>query len=231
MHTAPAAGRAEHISLEAAPDVLATPAAPVRRKARATFTLASTLRGCATELSLLEDHYLGVRRIRGPQRTDYVFDLRFAHHQPVIVRRIAWGWLAITLTLLAAATVGFVGALSDTQVLWRSHGFFVGLAALLGTPGAALLCLRRTTESLQFVSAHGRAPLVSVTGGIGAGRTGQAFFVEVIKSIGAARHARPQSRQAFLRDEMREHHRLHQAGALSDEEYEAGKKRILQAHD
>ena len=38
-----------------------------------------------------------------------------------------------------------------------------------------------------------------------------------------------QSRQAFLRDELREHRRLFEAGVLSGDAYEAGKRRILQA--
>ena len=56
--------------------------------------------------------------------------------------------------------------------------------------------LRRTTESLEFTSVHGGATLVSVTGGIGSARTGKKFFVELIKSINAAKAARPQAAAA-----------------------------------
>ena len=81
--------------------------------------------------------------------------------------------------------------------------------------------LRRTTESLEFVSMHGGATLVSVTGGIGSARAGKKFFIELIKSINAAKAARPQERPQLLRDEMREHHRLRELGVLSEEQYEA----------
>ena len=63
---------------------------------------------------------------------------------------------------------------------------------------------------------HGDATLVSVTGGIGSARAGKKFFVELIKSINAAKLARPQAKQQLLRDEMREHHRLRELGVLSE---------------
>jgi hypothetical protein len=90
--------------------------------------------------------------------------------------------------------------------------------------------LRRTTESLEFRSVHGQVTLVSVTGAIGSTQDGKKFFVELIKSIGAAKAARPQPPQQFLRDEMREHHRLREIGALTEAQYEASKGRILAAH-
>ncbi len=57
--------------------------------------------------------------------------------------------------------------------------------------------LRRTTESLEFISVHGGVTLVSVTGAIGSARDGKKFFVELIKSINAAKAARPQPPQTI----------------------------------
>jgi hypothetical protein len=71
---------------------------------------------------------------------------------------------------------------------------------------------------------------VSVIGGIGSAKAGKAFFVELIKDINTAKTARPQARAQFLRDEMREHHRLHALGVLPDADYEASKARILASH-
>ena len=90
--------------------------------------------------------------------------------------------------------------------------------------------LRRTVESLEFISMHGGATLVSVVGGIGSARAGKRFFVELIKSINAAKAERPQERPQFLRDEMREHHRLRELGVISEEQYEQSKARILASH-
>jgi hypothetical protein len=100
----------------------------------------------------------------------------------------------------------------------------------MAAAGATLMFLRRTVESLEFVSMHGGATLVSVMGGIGSARAGKRFFIELIKSINAAKAARPQDRPQFLRDEMREHHRLRELGVISQEQYEQGKARILASH-
>ena len=96
--------------------------------------------------------------------------------------------------------------------------------------GATILFQRRTVESLEFVSVHGGATLISVVGGIGSARAGKQFFVELIKSINAAKAARPQERPQLLRDEMREHHRLRELGVLSEQQYEQSKARILASH-
>ena len=61
-------------------------------------------------------------------------------------------------------------------------------------------------------------------------RAGKQFFVELIKSINAAKAERPQERPQFLRDAMREHHRLRELGVISEEQYEHSKARILASH-
>ncbi len=227
----PAVARAEHISLESTPDIAATALRHPHRKTLARFQLASRLPRCETELSLLEDHYLGVRSQRGKEPAlKYVLDLRFANPRPVIVRHVAWAWLAAFVLLLLACAAGFWFAFTARPPSWSHPGFMVGGACLLLGSGALLLFLRRTTESLQFHSVHGEAILVNAAGSIGSAKSGRRFFVEVIKSISAAKQARPQPRPQFLRDEMREHHRLHELGALSDADYEASKARILAAH-
>ena len=104
---------------------------------------------------------------------------------------------------------------------WSSAIFLTALVTLIAAAGATIMFLRRTVESLEFVSMHGGATLVSVAGGIGSARAGKKFFIELIKSINAAKAARPQERPQFLRDEMREHHRLRELGVLSEEQYEA----------
>jgi hypothetical protein len=71
---------------------------------------------------------------------------------------------------------------------------------------------------------------LSVTGGIGSARDGKRFFVALMKDINTAKAARPQEKPQFLRDEMREHHRLRELGVLSEEEYEQSKARILAEH-
>lgn len=225
-------GRAEHISLESTPEEAQLSGRRARGKVRATYTLKSTLRGCETELALLDDHFLSVRCVRPdelPKRYDV--DLRFANSQPVRVREISWTWLIVTIGLLTLSAATIVSVLAHAQNPWQRPGFIAALATLATSVGTFFLFLRRTTESLQFKSVHGHATLVSITGGIGSTREGKQFFIELIKDINAARALRPQDKRQFLRDEMREHYRLRELGVLSQEEYEAGKARILRAHD
>jgi hypothetical protein len=227
--TVAAAPRAEHISLESEPDLALAHTPAPRRKVRATYSLRSTLRGCSTEISLLEDHFASVQSERpSSEPMDYVLDLRFANAKPLCVRRIAWTWLSLSLVFGLLATAA--GWLSYSTNAPLAPTLLVGAAMLAGAVTSTFIFLRRTTESLEFTSVHGQATLISITGGIGSARAGKTFFINLIKSISAAKQARPQSKQEFLRDEMREHHRLRELGVLTQLEYETSKARILAAH-
>jgi hypothetical protein len=224
------AARAEHISLESAVDVVTSPVRHPHRKTVATFTLHSALRGSDVEVNLLEDHYIAVRtQTPGQDVKKYTLDLRFANPRPVIARHIAWLALAFAIASLAAVAGGFWWA-AQRNWEWTHPGVFIGFAAVISTTLSIWQFLRRTTESLQFTSVHGGATLVNITGGIGSAKSGRRFFVELIKYISAAKAARPQPKQHFLRDEMREHHRLRELRILTEHEYEASKARILAAH-
>jgi hypothetical protein len=230
MHTAPSA-RAEHISLEAEADIAAPPARPPHRKVRSTFALKISMRKCSTELSLLDDHYLQINAVRA--RNDakkYSIDLRFLNSQPVRVRRIAWTWFALSAVSFVVGAAGLWFAWSKAEPVFSSPAFIGACVALIAATIAAVDGVRSTTESLNFTSVHGGAPFVSVIGGLGSTKKGKAFFVSIIKEIAAAKAARPQGKQQWLRDEMREHHRLRELGVLNEADYEASKARILKSH-
>jgi hypothetical protein len=221
--------RAEHVSIESDPHSF--PAVPSQQRMRLKYQLASALRGCSTEIAILEDHYLSVRSQRlGTPPLKYVFDLRFVRAKPARVRSVAWTW--IVASVFAAAMTGAAAWLAtQSPTPWTSPAFFGAVASLIAAGTAVLFALRQTSESLQFLSVHGEAPLVSIMGGVGSTKSGKRFFIEMIKSINFAKAARPQLAAHFLRDEMREHHRLHELKVLSDEQYAASKTRILQAHE
>jgi hypothetical protein len=232
QRAATAVPRTEHISMETSADdgLLASPVQR-RRKVRSTYALRSKLRGCETEISLLEDYFLSVHSVRpDTPPTKYEVDLRFANAKPELVRHVAWFWLAVAVsfTLLAFGALWSLWPIAMADLTKPVP--LTAIAALLAAAGAALMFLRRTTESLEFTSVHGGVTLVSVTGGIGSARDGRKFFVELIKSINAAKTARQQQRAQFLRDEMREHSRLRELGVLTQEQYEMSKGRILGSH-
>ena len=56
------------------------------------------------------------------------------------------------------------------------------------------------------------------------------FLIKLSAHVRIAVAARRPSKALHLRDEMREHARLHETGVLSKLEYEAGKVRILAEH-
>lgn len=222
--------QAEHISLESEQD--ASPGRrPAANKIRSTYTLESPMRGCSTQMSILEDHFLSVRAQRpDADPIDYVFDLRFVNPQPVIVRHVPWIWLAGALAWMVIAFCAGLLAWFPILESIPSGRALVTAGATIVSGLALWFSLRRMTETLQFESVHGGAPFVHALGGIGAAKGGRKFFVDVIRNITAAQAAREQTnKQQALREEMREHHRLRELGVLSEEEYESSKKRILAA--
>ena len=222
--------RGEHIHIEAEPGSVAAPTPHRLRKVRTSYVLKSRLRGCETEVSILEDHYVTVRTVRpDAQARKYEFDLRFANPKPLRVRSISWFWLTLAGSMIALAAGGLWATWTDAG-RWSNAIFLTALVTLFASGGALIMFLRRTVESLEFISMHGGATLVSVVGGIGSARAGKRFFIDLIKSINAAKAARPQDRPQFLRDEMREHHRLRELGVLTDQQYEQSKARILSSH-
>jgi hypothetical protein len=229
-HRAIVIARGEHIHIEAEPGSVAAPIAHRLRKVRTSYLLKSSLRGCETELSILEDHFVTVRTVRpDAQPRKYEVDLRFANPKPVRVRTISWFWFTLASCMALLAAGGLWATWADAG-RWSSPIFLAALVTLLASAGATIMFLRRTVESLEFVSMHGGATLVSVVGGIGSARAGKRFFIELIKSINAAKATRRQELPQFLRDEMREHHRLRELGVLTEQQYEQSKARILASH-
>lgn len=164
--------RGEHIHIEAEPGSVAAATPHRLRKVRTSYVLKSRLRGCETEVSILEDHYVTVRTVRpDAQARKYEFDLRFANPKPLRVRSISWFWLTLAGSMIALAAGGLWATWTDAG-RWSNAIFLTALVTLFASGGALIMFLRRTVESLEFISMHGGATLVSVVGGIGSARAG-----------------------------------------------------------
>jgi hypothetical protein len=180
-------------------------------------------------LEIIDYLYLSVRVQRSKSvMAEYVLDLRFVDPWVRMTRHIATRWLVATLVLAALAMA------SGSRV----HGAAVPgnwlVACLIAstlTIAAGFVCAYRTTETLAVFSLHGRARLLEYTGTFGLGRALRPFLVKLSAHLRIAVAARRPSKALHLRDEMREHARLHEAGVISKGEYEAGKVRILAAHE
>jgi hypothetical protein len=196
-----------------------------------TLKVANRHRRCESELALLDGHRLAVRERRREMERRYVLDLRFIAAAPLTQRTIAWNcWFASLASLTAACLVAWLAWTQRAHPqAWSAWVVTMGLSATALLLGA--VALYRTHDTMMLHSVHGRVTLARLTGNIGSARDSAPFTVELTRGIEAARTEIAQSRQAFLRDELREHRRLFEDGVLPADAYEAAKRRILQAHD
>ncbi len=198
------------------------------RKRHARVEAPDRIRRRVLSLEIFDVFYLAVRVQRAQSVTaEYVLDLRFVDPSVRMSRHIATRWLVATLVLAAlAVAIGLRVQGSAAPGNWLVACLIASTLAV----GAGFLCAYRTTETLAVFSIHGRARLLEYTGTLGLGRALRPFLIKLSAHVRIAIAARRRSKALHLRDEMREHARLHETGVLSKPEYEAGKGRILAAH-
>lgn len=219
----------EHILLES--DERDIPALHSARRTHAHLRCHSALRRRTIELDIIDYYYLSVRTRRGRAPVlEYVLDLRFAAPSVLRHRHLPWRWMTAAVAFGALSAAGLWWISVSAMPWWRSELLAVVVALLIVTAGATLVSAYRMTETWCLLSVHGRANLLEFTGGLGTFRSARTFTRKLEAHIDIAGAARRSSRGQHLRDEMREHFRLHQAGVLSDEAYDESKKRILAGH-
>jgi hypothetical protein len=197
------------------------------RKRHARVDAPDRIRRRVLRLEIFDYFYLAVRVQRAQSVAEYVLDLRFVDPSVRMSRHIATRWLVATLVLTAlAVTIGLRVQGSAAPGNWLVACLIASTLAV----GAGFVCAYRTTETLAVFSMHGRARLLEYTGTLGLGRALRPFLIRLSAHVRIAIAARRRSKALHLRDEMREHARLHETGVLSRTEYEAGKVRILAAH-
>ena len=219
----------EHILLES--DERKIPALRTARKVHSRLRIQSKVRRRATELALIDYCYLSVRtwRSRSPV-SQYVLDLRFVAPTLRLSRHVAWRLMA-TSAVFAALAVALAWRISVSSTAWWQHEWLPVLGGLSGlVVCTALVAMYRTTETLALFSVCGRARLLELTGGVGSFRDIRRFSRALAAHVQVAMARRRSSRAEHLRDEMREHLRLKEAGVLSEREYEISKARILARH-
>jgi hypothetical protein len=229
LKTQPIVARGEHISLES--EISETRAKPNLSRTRLSFELSHRARGIATEVSILEEHYAAISTQRRGEEKIHNVDLRFVDPKPVAFRNISWRWLYVTLALvvLTAATI-----LMDVYVKHAIIANYGLSAAILATTFAicsGLLFFYYTTESIHFLTVHGRASVIGMSGSLGMLRKAKRCAAEIVKHVKIAHAHFKQAKTSYLRDEMREHTRLFEQGALTEQQYQDAKMRVLQAHD
>jgi len=219
--------RNEYVVLESESEhAVPHPHGPRRRHAR--VDVPDRFRRRLLRLEIIDYFYLTVRVQRSQSvLAEYVLDLRFVDPSVRRSRHIATRWLVATLVLVAlAVAIGLRVQGSAAPGNWLVACLISSTLAV----AAGFVCAYRTTETLAVFSIHGRARLLEYTGTLGLGRTLRPFLVKLSAHVRIAIAARRRSKALHLRDEMREHARLHDTGVLSKPEYDAAKVRVLAAH-
>jgi hypothetical protein len=219
--------RGEYILLES-DEQQTVPDPRESRKRHGRVEARDRIRRRVLTLQIIDYFYLAVRVQRAQSAiAEYVIDLRFVDPSVRVSRHIATRWLVATLILAAlAVATGLLVQGSAAPGNWLAACLIASTLAV----GAGLVCAYRTTETLAVFSLHGRARLLEYTSMLGLGRALRPFLIKLAAHLRIASSARRRSKPLHLRDEMREHARLHETGVLSKPEYEAGKVRILAAH-
>jgi hypothetical protein len=156
-------------------------------------------------------------------------DLRHADPSLHLAWRIPWSWIAVGAAFLLLAVLGVRSIAASTAPWWRHEWLFATVAFFAVAAAAVFAAVHRTAETLTLFSAHGRAKLLCHAGGPGTLRAFRTFLPRLEAHLRIA-GARRRTGADHLRDEMREHFRLKDAGALTKADYEAAKRRILATH-
>lgn len=220
--------RAEHIVLES--DLPEAPPPVARRPAHAALQCRSRLRRRTLSLRIIEYCYLEVTAGRGRASQTYVLDLRFVDPRFVLSRHVPWRlvWTALVLTAAAAASALWYAAGAPSRPPQLAAEIAGALLACTAIAYAALAM--RVLETVVVYSLHGRAPLLEYRGGVGTLRRMRPFMHKLEAHVRFAAASRTGTLARHLRDELREHFRLKEAGVLSRETYDACKVRILGKH-
>ncbi len=178
---------------------------------------------------IFNGEYLRIlRRTADQVSRDYWINLAFLDPQPVRSWSPAWS---------AASGISAVAALAAITLHRGPSALsadpYISLAASLAVI-ASLICLgitvRKYFAEFRFLSIHGRAPVFQISSSRPDRGEVRAFLHHLRGAAEKARAGQWQTRGNYLRDEMKEHRRLQNAGVLNEEQFQAARGLILRAH-
>lgn len=202
-----------------------------QRRVHATLQCRSRLQRRRLNLSIIDYYYLAVCLVQSaaaPQ--EYVLDLRFVDPAFAFSRRVPRRCIWAALALSAAAIVSTMWFAAETTAPRRHLAALISAALFAGAVLAYLAVAVRLVETVALHSLHGRAAVLEYRGSAGTLRRARPFMRKLAAHVQLAAAARRATMAEHLRDELREHHRLKEAGVLAAETYDACKRRILARH-
>ena len=218
----------EHILIESAdpePEVAADRAGALRVR----LTLNNRVRRVRTELSLYEAGYLGVREQRASYfEPEHRFALRHLDPRPALSSRVAETARGAAISSIALAS--FMAGLAYLSVA-PAITLSAAVAALIAAAFAAAAFVYRTEERVQFVTRHGRIPVVTLAASYGCLRACRKLVPQLVAAIKESESRARGDKNTCLRAEVREHYRLHEIGVLSRTECIGAVQRILGRFD
>jgi len=187
--------------------------------------------GSSSRFTIFNGRYLGVSR-KGVCDEPGGYWINLAFLDPKSARRADrfWSTLAGILALLAAGAMTL--STWDPAIAIDPVPELVISALAAATLVSIAIAIRRYFSRIVFLTRHGRIPVLwlSVTS---PDRKRVREFIRCIHAAidrGTASFA-DAPRGHYLRDEMKEHRRLHNGGVLNDHQFHIARRLILEAHD
>jgi len=199
------------------------------RTVRERVALNNPIRRLRTDLTLYEEGFLKVERRRGGKLDDtFRLDLRYLDPYPTIERVVA------LRTLYVALGSGGIAALSGMLLhfaIWPLVTGSVVAASVATLLVSMLVAAYRSYERTEFVTLHGRAPVLRLFANLGSIKRFRSFGPTLSRAITQAAERSGDGTAAFLRAEMREHYRLRGDGVLSRDACAQSTRLILAQFD
>jgi hypothetical protein len=189
------------------------------------FEINNRVCGKRMELKLYAEGFLGIAKWRRKKLTDkHVLNLRFLSPKPASEQTIA------RRTLYTAGGFAAFGLFNWLLAALTPLDRFFVPAALLGALGAAaalFAALYRSHEKTRFHTAAGATPVLTLLGTAETFQRCRAIVPEISRAIEEAQAQNIENRSDYLRLEMREHYRLREHRAISQDACSDATRRIL----
>lgn len=187
------------------------------------------IKGTCVEFMFYDEGFLRVRETRkGAAPREHLLELRFLSPDPLSRRNhaIPFLWAALALALGASAAAFLLPATDYAQFGLSATAGLATLAIV-----ALLLFIHRSEVKFRFVTASGRAGVLTLTGSFGCIRRMRAVVGAIRQAIRVARQGTVADDADYLRAEMKAHYKLAETGVITRKQCTDGTTLILSKFD
>lgn len=217
----------EEILLESNEDSITEPAEEDFTTVNAQLVQAQKWKRRGLGTQILNNKFLFVNRYQQGRKTQYWVNLRFINPVPQRELYIDWRWGIGALILLAIAS----GLLAAEYYFQLPTGFFYinSITVLLITLAliSLLIMIYRFKNTLTFNTLNGNAAILSLSVNNPSKQAFQSYVATLSQCI---ERVQKQQGRNLLASELAEHRRLKDSKAISEQDYENAKNRILSRH-